>query len=383
MKELRPNIHAIGGVTLCIVPAFLGIFAFASPVSAQTFSSLQAQKTPLILKARGSFFVGGELKAETANQVGLFAGQDGGHVTVKQMYVQYMVPETAKRRPPLAFLHGCCLSAKTWETTADGRMGWDEYFVRAGYPVYLADQVTRGRSGFDQSTFNDVRAGIRPPSDLPRIDNLDEETSIWRAFRVGPTYGTPFPDSQFPVAAIHEFSKQAIPDMYDGTQLPNPNFDRLSELAAALHGAVLVGHSMGAGFVLETAAAHPDSVIGIVAIEGGCPFNRPPFTDDEIRNLTRMPILLVYGDHLNADTGIGFSWEPGFEECKAFVARVNAAEGHARMLHLPELGIHGNTHLLMSDKNNIEIARLIDTWLRENITNISTRSVTRVKDTQR
>jgi hypothetical protein len=54
-------------------------------------------------------------------------------------------------------VHGCCLSSKSWETTPDGRMGWNEYFVRRDRPVYLADQSSRARSGFDASIINAVR----------------------------------------------------------------------------------------------------------------------------------------------------------------------------------------------------------------------------------
>lgn len=57
------------------------------------------------------------------------------------MYVQYQVPPSGNRHLPVVMVHGCCLSSKTWETTPDGRMGWDEYFVRRDRPVYLADQV--------------------------------------------------------------------------------------------------------------------------------------------------------------------------------------------------------------------------------------------------
>lgn len=341
--------------------------AGAGVAPAQTLQSLQRPGAPLLLAAKGSFFVGGERRLATPNQVGLFGGREPGHVTVGQMYVEYMLPQRRAPTAPLVLLHGCCLSGKSWSTTPDGRPGWDEYFVRHGFAVYVADQVHRGRSGFDPSTSNDVRAGLRPPDALTRIDTLNEETSIWRAFRVGPAYGRAYPDSQFPVESIHEFAKQVIPDLYDGTQRPNPNLDRLSELATGLGGAVLVGHSMGAGFVLEAAAATPGAFAGVVAIEGGCPFNREPFSDAEILNLARLPILLVYGDHLDADTGLDFSWQPGFEECRAFVRRVNDAHGHATMLHLPARGIRGNSHMLMLDRNSLEIAALIEQWLRRNV----------------
>jgi hypothetical protein len=53
-------------------------------------------------------------------------------------------------------LHGATLSGKSYDTTPDGRMGWYEYFVRQGHPVYVPDQVGRARSGFNQAVFNDV-----------------------------------------------------------------------------------------------------------------------------------------------------------------------------------------------------------------------------------
>src|SRR5258708_6226319 len=102
---------------------------------------------PLVLASQGSFFVGGESKALTAAP----NAPPPGDVTINQMYVQYQTPPGGDRHVPVVMVHGCCLSSKTWETTPDGRMGWNEYFVRKGRPTYLADQVSRGRSGFDAS----------------------------------------------------------------------------------------------------------------------------------------------------------------------------------------------------------------------------------------
>src|SRR5579862_7532943 len=104
-----------------------------------------APDKPLVLKDQGSFFVGGESKTLTTTPA-------GGEVTVNQMYVQYQTPMSGDQHVPVVMVHGCCLSSKTWETTPDGRMGWSEYFVRKNRSVYLADQVSRARSGFDAST---------------------------------------------------------------------------------------------------------------------------------------------------------------------------------------------------------------------------------------
>jgi hypothetical protein len=139
----------------------------------------------------------------------------GGHITVNQMYVRYMVPQAGDGNVPVVMVHGATLTGKSWETTPDGRMGWDEYFVRKGHPVCVPDQVGRGRSGFNQAVLNDARAGSKPPTDLPVWLRFSDE-SVWPNFRFGATAGQPFSDSQFPVAAVDELSKQGVPDMFRG-----------------------------------------------------------------------------------------------------------------------------------------------------------------------
>src|SRR4029077_16361186 len=126
-------------------------------------------RKPLVLASQGSFFVGGETKSLPAAGPPGGRGFGGGDITINQMYVQNQKPPNGDRHAPVGMVHGFCLSSKTWETTPDGRMGWDEYFVRRDRPVYLADQVSRARSGFDASTINAVKAGTVPPTQLPNI----------------------------------------------------------------------------------------------------------------------------------------------------------------------------------------------------------------------
>ena len=146
------------------VAAALGTAARAE---AQALKDLQTPDTPLVLKAQGSFFVGGDKASQT--QVELGGLGPGGHITVNQMYVRYMVPQGGDGNVPVVMVHGATLTGKSWETTPDGRMGWDEYFVRKGHPVYVPDQVGRGRSGFNQAVFNNVRAGSAPADKPPRL----------------------------------------------------------------------------------------------------------------------------------------------------------------------------------------------------------------------
>ena len=72
----------------------------------------------------------------------------------------------------------------------------------------------------------------------------------------------------------------------------------------------------------------------------------------------------MFGDHLD-NTGGFASWQTYFEGCQTFVNQVNEAGGKAQMMHLPALGIKGNSHMLMQDRNNLELADLILKWIDE------------------
>src|SRR5512136_417657 len=193
--------------------ALAGVLGRAICTEAQALKDVQTPKKPLVLKAQGSFFVGGEKAEQTEVELGGLG--PGGHIAVNQMYVRYMVPQRGDRNVPVVMIHGATLTGKSWETTPDGRMGWDEYFVRKGHPVYVPDQVGRGRSGFNQAVFNDARAGTTPPGTLPVWLRFSDE-GVWPNFRFGSKPGAPFPDSQFPVNAVDELAKQAVPDVSFG-----------------------------------------------------------------------------------------------------------------------------------------------------------------------
>ena len=332
---------------------------------AQAFKDLATPDTPLVLKAQGSFFVGGENTEETRTELGGLG--PGGHIAVNQMYVRYMVPQDGDANVPVIMVHGATLTGKSWETTPDGRMGWDEYFVRKGHPVYVPDQVGRGRSGFNQAVFNEVRAGSTPPGKLPNVLRFSNEV-VWPNFRFGSKPGDPYPDSQFPVAAVDELAKQGVPDLsFGGLPTPNPTLKALADLASQVKGAVLMGHSQSGPFPLAAALLNPKAAEGLVLVEPGrCPAN---YSAEQIKTLASVPILVVFGDHCNTPTGISTrpSWQESFDSCQELIGRVKAAGGQARMLNPPDLGIHGNSHMLMQDKNNLQIADLILQWIDERV----------------
>ena len=148
-------------------PSFLSSLAVLALLpaasSAQNFSDVQPAPGPLVLKQQGSFFVGGKQVFSDAagwDLAGALTQYGSGDITVNQMYVQFQIPQNEKHTP-IVFVHGCCLSSKTWETTPDGRMGWYEYFTRQGFPTYLGEQSGRARSGFDGTRFNEDEEGGR------------------------------------------------------------------------------------------------------------------------------------------------------------------------------------------------------------------------------
>jgi pimeloyl-ACP methyl ester carboxylesterase len=340
-------------LTSLMCTALVAVFIFASLGAAQSKRADEAKKPqPLVLASQGSFFVGGETKS-----------LGNGDITINQMYVQYQTPPNGDRHVPVVMVHGCCLSSKTWETTPDGRMGWNEYFVRKDRSVYLADQASRARSGFDPTTFTAVKSGAVPPNQLPNVLAATHQTA-WTVFRFGPTFNKPFPDGQFPVEAVDELYKQVIPDLNATLPNPNPTWKDMAALAVKLRGAVLIGHSESGFFPEQAALIDPSGIRGIVSIEMPCATD---LSAAQISTLAKIPTLVMFGDHLGDVTGGPANWANSFDTCQKFVDQLKKAGGDAEMMHLPKLGIHGNSHMLMQDKNNLQLADLILGWIDDHV----------------
>ena len=77
----------------------------------------------------------------------------------------------------------------------------------------------------------------------------------------------------------------------------------------------------------------------------------------------------VFGDHRDVATGIGSrpSWQLSFEGCQRLIERLKGAGGQAQMLGPAETGVKGNSHMIMQDKNNLQIADLILKWIDERV----------------
>jgi hypothetical protein len=75
----------------------------------------------------------------------------------------------------------------------------------------------------------------------------------------------------------------------------------------------------------------------------------------------------MFGDHLGDVQSRVSNWSTFFDTCQTFVKQVKDAGGDAEMMHLPKLGIKGNSHMLMQDKNNLQLADLILAWIDNHV----------------
>jgi len=356
--------------------AFLALALMPAVAAAQQLSDVKSSGD-LTLRGQGSFFVDG---APIPVDAPYAYGPPGG-VMINQMYVEFQKPAKKNKQYPIVFVHGCCLSSKTWETTPDGRMGWNEYFTRKGFDTYMADQVGRARSGFNGLQYQKVRYLAEPPESTPEI-RLPTDAFAWAVFRFGDFATlTPFADERFPMKTVgvgpgstFDFYKQVIPDMtatldtsppgcMGGACYVGPASDfhnssaAMAKLANDLGGAILVGHSQSSSFPTR-AALQPGStgVKGIIQLETGCFGN---LTTDEINILKKIPILVMVGDHFSTPQ------PPG--SCVTERQQINDAGGDMTFIALPDIGIHGNSHMFMQDNNNLKIADILMKWIDKHV----------------
>lgn len=316
-----------------------------------------SENGPLLIERQGSFFVSGR-NQHSENLSLLPAYAASGTIAVEQMYVRFQEPVATVKKPPLVFIHGCCLTGKTWETTPDGRMGWDEYFVRRGYPTYVIDQVSRGRSAADPSAIVQVKAGKAPAESLPQVFGAAQE-GAWTIFRFGPQYPEVFKGMQFPLDAQEQFFKQMVPDWLNSLPTPNPTVPALSKLAQQLNGAVLISHSQSGIYPFQTASLSTAGIKGIVAIEpGAC-----PLPGDDLKPYIGFPVLVLWGDFVNQSS----RWAPRLKNCQAFVQALNKAGGQSELVELAQVGLPGASHMLMQDKHSLAIGSWLANWLDQHV----------------
>ncbi len=231
-------------------PASPLLFAASIVASTMAMSQQMVRSEPLTIQAQGSFAVGGRVLSSPGTYNNNKPTAEGQSLHGDHLYAFYQVPQNPKALP-IVMLHGAFQSARSWETTSDGREGFQNIFLRNGFPVYLVDQPRRGRAG--NST---VAAAIEPaPNDQLFFDQ----------FRIGkwPSY---FDNVQFDrkTETLDQFFRLVTPNTgpYDAAVIS----DAMSALFTKIGPGILFTHSQGGGPGWLTAIKNPN-VKAIVAFE--------------------------------------------------------------------------------------------------------------------
>ena len=357
------------------------ILALTLSAGLLTASNVDAAK-PIMIEEQGSFTVGGTYKERPGKfSQENFVAEDGQRAYGDFAYVEYQKPVRAKKLP-LIFQHGGAQSKRTWESGPDGREGFNTMFVRAGYSVYLVDQPRSGEANLsteavtpDTPWASNPMYGDKTLYVLSRIGHYDES-------------GNPIPNAQFPKGEKNYQAFQQSWTIGSGPLDNDLNADVLAELVnRQKDGAILVTHSMG-GTIGWRTVLRTDKVKAIISYEpGGTPFvfpetEMPKITDarfkalsasaigvpmNDFLKLTKIPIVLYYGDYIQIGSeNVGEDkWGTEYAMAEQFVATINRHGGDATLVHLPEIGIKGNSHFLMQEQNNEEIMKLALAWLKE------------------
>lgn len=325
----------------------------------KTIFSPWAQATARTVR-RGHFWVPGDLIEQ-------------GGLTYQRgpMYVEWEAPETVTRPYPIVLMHGGGFQGTEWFDTPDGRPGWAQRLVEAGYAVLVIDRPGHGRSPFHVRTLGDMG----PPFSYEGGRNIyfpgtDARHTQW-----------PFaPDDG---AAMDEFIAGYGPLPANLALSQTLDADRTAALLDRIGPAILVTHSASGPDGWLVADRRPALVKAIAAIEPmGPPFAdipnigpmlwgpaaaplryEPPVASaEDVRNavpgslrlpaLAGLPILIV--------TAEASAFAAASPPTAAFL---NAAGASAELLHLPEHGVLGNGHGLIYEKNSDAALAPVLQWL--------------------
>lgn len=315
---------------------------------------------PVWVREIGSFHVGGglvtlsglPLRDRVSTEGGAVHHVDpNGEIAAGQMYAQYVRLAEPRVRVPVLMWHGGGESGVNWETTPDGREGWQMCFLRGGLDVYVCDSVERGRASWAPY-----------PSVYTSEPFFRTAREVWEeTFRFGPAGSwdrdparrVTHPGLRFPVDALDQFMKQSMPRWATNDDAIQAAYHAL---VAKVGDCIILAHSQGANFALHAALAAPSQVRAVVVLDGsGAP--DPSVADAVI--LQRTPHLFVWGDYLDKHP----FWVASVPNVRRWYEALCTAGVDAEWLDLPDRGIHGNSHAMMMDDNNAEIADLVLDWL--------------------
>jgi pimeloyl-ACP methyl ester carboxylesterase len=303
-----------------------------------------------------SFFVGGSKVFSDCNDSAACNNprQGPGDIWTHAAYIEKATPENKKYKYPIVFVHGGGHTGQYWMKTPDGRDGWFFSFLRRGFEVYTVDAADRGRAGWDPRARIKASQGLIPASQMEAV-NIYAAQSAWIAFRWGPTYGTLYPQKQFPIQALDQYLAQLVP-VYRDAPANDLIAANLQALIDKIGPCILLGWSTGSQNIMDAVntPARAAQVKALIGVEG---FNLQTRAGNIDLN-KHIPMISVIGDHAKDDRYI---------PAKQHADYINSLGGDATAVQLPDIGIFGNGHTMAIEKNNEQIADLIEKWIKKHV----------------
>lgn len=339
------------------------------------FQANAQSKKPLMLETQTTFTVGGQkIQREGTFDKKSFKGwaevdEQGQTMHTDHAYVDYQKPKKAKNHS-MIYIHGYGGSGMTWTATPDGREGFATLMLRKGYSSFVMDLPGRGRAGKTSA-----EVSVKPQA------NEQFWYEIWRMGDYpNHNQGTQFPTDQ---ESFSQFFRAMTPNVGNGDIMND--IATISELSQKAGNNIMVTHSAG-GVSGWLVAMNSDNTKAVVAYEPGAfvfPENEVPAPIDGLtggtqgipvpkeafQNLAKKPMILYFGDYIpeNVSDRLGDeNWRVRLQMARKFVEVINQHGGKATLIELPKIGIKGNTHFLMSEKNSDVLANHLEKWLKEN-----------------
>jgi len=325
---------------------------------------------PLVVQEQGSFAVGGTSTVEPGTFDPLKPlGSAGQTYHGDHAYAFYQVPVNP-RQYPIVMWHGAGQFSKTWETTPDGREGFQNIFLRRGFSTYLVDQPRRGGAGRsmvettvkptpdEQLWFNQFRVGLWP-NYFDGVQFSHDPEALNQYFRAMTPNTGPFDMDVASNAVTKLFEKVGPGILFTHSQSGGPGW--LTAIKSDNVKAI-VAFEPGSGFVFPVGEVPPDMPSAFDTLKG------MPVPMDDFIKLTKIPIVIYYGDNIpDRPTTMPAqdSWRVRLAMARLWRDTVNRHGGDVTVVHLPEIGIRGNTHFPFSDLNNVQIADLVSKFLSE------------------
>jgi pimeloyl-ACP methyl ester carboxylesterase len=156
---------------------------------------------------------------------------------------------------------------------------------------------------------------------------------------------------QFPIDAYEQFMKQGVPRW---VTTDDAIVAAYLELIDKVCPGVLLVHSQAGAFAFRAAEARPDKIKAMVIVE-------PSGTGDKDRvaALKNIPIAVINGDNAKDHP----RWGKIRQNVVNYTQAIKGAGGSVEVIDLPDIGIRGNTHMVMMDKNSDQVAAVIQKWL--------------------